>query len=90
MNHQLQAIRKKHIGGWLRDNRKDRGLTMREISKSLNLETPQYIFNVETGRAPICLMYVKPLCAIYNIPTDVFINRLTNQYKEVLKVEISS
>ena len=51
----IEELQKYSVGSYLRKCRKLAGLTQKEVSEELGLETPQFISNVERNISPVPL-----------------------------------
>lgn len=73
------------LGTWLKDARKDAGLSQQQVAKSLNFVSNQYVSNVERGLAPPSDAFLANALATYNVDPEDFVGTLQDLYCEQIE-----
>ena len=81
-----KAAKKVRLDKFLVERRVAKGLSQAEVSKYLNLKSPQYVSNIERGVCSPSLETLNKLIALYDLDRLELISYLVEEYKqEVIK-----
>lgn len=69
------------IGNLLKQGRQKKGLTQEFVSKKLNLQSPQYVSNIERGKCPASLDTLGVLIKMYDLKAENVVQLLTSEYR---------
>lgn len=73
------------VGNYLRNKRREAGLTQIEVSDHFGYASSQFISNIERGISAPPSAIMKALVKLYNISKNEFLDLLVEEYKRFLK-----
>lgn len=76
------------LGEYLKNKRKNRGLTQWDVAKELGYTSPQFISNFERGLCAPSFDTLPKLIKMYGIPEDEILNLLMQQQEKFLREKL--
>jgi transcriptional regulator with XRE-family HTH domain len=80
----------KGFGLYLRQKRRDAGLSQHSVAKALGYSSPQFISNLERGTCPIPLVRIRQFIDLYKIDENEFVHRYLREQEATLRKYISA
>ena len=77
--------RHKGFGKYLREKRREAGLSQQRVAQALGYSSPQFISNLERGTCPIPLNRVRQFIDLYKIDQNEFVGRFLQEQETVLR-----
>lgn len=80
-------MRDKHrgFGVYLREKRKEAGLSQQNVAQALGYSSPQFISNLERGTCPVPLNRIRQFVGLYKIDEDEFVTRFLHEQEVILR-----
>jgi transcriptional regulator with XRE-family HTH domain len=75
----------KGFGRYLREKRRDAGLSQQNAASALGYSSPQFISNLERGTCPVPLNRIRQFIDLYKIDHDEFVSRFLNEQEIMLR-----
>lgn len=75
----------KETAKYLRRTRMKNGLTLLDISKRLDKETPQFISNIENCRAKVPVRSIKSFAEAYSVDPEVLLKKYFLDTKDIIR-----
>lgn len=75
----------KGFGQYLRQKRRDAGLSQQNVARALGYSSPQFISNLERGTCPIPLNRIRQFVDLYRIDHDEFVQRFLSEQENILR-----
>jgi len=72
----MDLKKRREFGEWIKDKRRERGLTLQELSESLGYNSRGTIGGVEAGQMPLPIEKVFKAAELLNIPMREFLGKL--------------
>ena len=80
----------KGFGKYLREKRREAGLSQQNVASALGYSSPQFISNLERGTCPVPLNRIRQFIDLYKIDQDEFVSRFLNEQEIMLRQYIQS
>lgn len=77
-----------YIGSFLKEKRLSLGLKLNDIAQAVG-STPQFIVNIENGRAPLPSKMVRPVMTVLQIPEKEMLKALIDESKAYWEEQFS-
>lgn len=85
-------MKNKHrgFGRYLREKRREAGLSQQSVASALGYSSPQFISNLERGTCPIPLNRARQFIDLYKIDQDEFVTRFLTEQEMMLRQHIQT
>ena len=80
----------KGFGRYLREKRREAGLSQQNVASALGYSSPQFISNLERGTCPVPLNRIRQFIDLYKIDQNEFVSRFLNEQEIMLRQYIQT
>lgn len=80
----------KGFGRYLREKRREAGLSQQNVANALGYSSPQFISNLERGTCPVPLNRIRQFIDLYKIDQDEFVSKFLNEQEIMLRQYIQT